>query len=296
MTRRLAIIVAQIPLVVAILGVLMFIGGIAAEYLVNRRDPFLESAPTQLTWVALIGLGVAVTMFLIWFVSVAFLLGVQTRRLGSGYGEAYRLMEALKFDDAIPLLEQSITEGKETVDVLMLLASAYAYSGRLADAQQVADRAVAIYPNEPAAFITLSNVYRMQAAYDAAADVLMRATLLEPDSPVVWAELGLMQLYNDNLDLAQESLERAARYRMPAMYAVRVYYHLANFHADAGHARQAARDAAKMVSARDGLEGWRSGLQAMVGTSYGQRLARELEDIELALRDADAAHTGQEEA
>jgi hypothetical protein len=75
-----------------------------------------------------------------------------------------------------------------------------------------------------------------------------------------------------------------------------VYYHLANFHADAGEARLAARDAAKMVSSRDGLAGWRSGLAAMVGTSYGQRLARELENIEQALRDADAAHTSQEES
>ncbi len=292
MTRRLLIILAQIPLVVAILGVLTFVGAIVAEYFVNRRDPFLESAPTDLTWLALIGLGIATAMFLVWFVSVALLLGIQTRRRGSGYGEAYRLIEAFKFDEAIPLLELSIKEGKETVDVLMLLASAYAYAGRLAEAQQVADRAVLIYPRESGAYATLSTVYRMQAAYEAAAETLTRAAQLEPDSTVIWAEMGCMYLYAGDEQMAQEAFEQAMRHSMPAMYAVRVYYHLANAYADSGDARQAARAAAKMVSARDGLPSWISGLEALKGTSYGQRLARELEDIERSIIDADAAHTG----
>lgn len=292
MRRRLLIGLAQVPLVLAILGLLTFIGGIAGEYLVNRQDPFGESLPSDLTWIALIGLAVATAMFLVWFVSVALLLGVQARRQGSGYGEAYRLIEAFKFDDAIPLLEGSIREGKETVDVLMLLASAYAYAGRLAEAQKVADRAVALYPNNAAAFVTLSNVYRMQAMYDTAAEVLEQAHQLEPDSAVIGADLGFMHLYAGDLDSALAALEAASQARMPAMYAVRVYYHLAEVYAERGDARQAARTAAKMVSARDGLESWRSGLQALEGTSYGQRLARELEQIEAALFDADASHTG----
>ena len=88
----------------------------------NRQNPFSETDPTGLTLVALIGLALAATMFVVWFVSVALLLGAQARRQGSGYGEAYRLIEAFRFDDAIPLLEQSIEEGKETIDVMMLLA------------------------------------------------------------------------------------------------------------------------------------------------------------------------------
>lgn len=292
MRRRLLIVLAQIPLVLAILGLIVFVGGIAGEYLVNRQDPFGESLPSDLTWLALIGLAVATAMFLVWFVSVALLLGVQARRQGAGYGEAYRLIEAFKFDDAIPLLENSIKEGKETVDVLMLLASAYAYAGRLAEAQKVADRAVSLYPENAAAFVTLSNVYRMQAMYDTAAEVLLQARDLEPDSAVILADLGFMQLYAGETAQAIESFELAARSRMPAMYALRVNYHLAEHYADQGDARRAARAAAKMVSARDGLDSWVSGLQALRGTSYGQLLARELEQIELALADADAAHTG----
>ncbi len=291
MRRRLVIALAQIPLVLAILGLLTFIGGIVGEYVVNRQDPFGESVPSNLTWLALIGLAVATAMFLVWFVSVALLLGVQARRQGPGYGEAYRLIEAFKFEDAIPLLEQSIEEGKETVDVLMLLASAYAYAGRLAEAQKVADRAVALYPESGAAYVTLSNVYRMQAMYDAAAEVLRRATLLEPDSAATWAELGFMELYAGNEAAAREAFEQAARQRMPAMYAVRVYFHLADAYTRSGDARQAAAAAAKMVSSRDGLASWKSGLEALRGTSYGQRLAREIEAIEQALGDADASHS-----
>jgi tetratricopeptide (TPR) repeat protein len=292
MTRRILIVLAQIPLVLAILGILTFAGGIIGEYAINRQNPFRQSTPSNLTWLALIGLAVAATMFLVWFVGAGLLLGVQARRQGSGYGEAYRLIEAFKFDDAIPLLEQSIQDGKETIDVLMLLASAYAYAGRLAEAQQAADRAVAVYPEEPSSYVTLSNVYRIQAVYDAAASVLKQAAALDPSSGVIWAELGFMELYQDDAEAACDAFERAAQYRLPAMYAVRVYYHLANAYADSGQARQAARAAAKMVSARDGLASWQSGLTALHGTTYGQRLAREIEEIEQALSEADAAHTG----
>jgi len=292
MRRRLVVVLAQIPLVLAILGLLLFIGGIVGEYVVNRQDPFGESVPSNLTWLALIGLAVATAMFLVWFVSVALLLGAQARRQGPGYGEAYRLIETFKFEDAIPLLEQSIAEGKETVDVLMLLASAYAYAGRLAEAQKIADRAVDRFPDTAAAYVTLSNVYRMQAMYDAAAEVLRRATVLEPESAGIWAELGFMELYAGNEVAAREAFELAAQQRMPAMYAVRVYYHLANAYTQSGDARQAAAAAAKMVSSRDGLASWKSGLEALQGTSYGQRLAREIEAIERALGDADASHSG----
>ncbi|GAB4571896.1 MAG: hypothetical protein Kow0077_09800 [Anaerolineae bacterium] len=292
MRRRLLIGLAQIPLVLALLGLLTFLGGIVGEYFVNRQDPFRESVPSNLTWIALVGLAVATAMFLVWFVSVALLLGVQARRQGAGYGEAYRLIEAFKFDEAIPLLEQSIEEGKETVDVLMLLASAYAYAGRLAEAQQTADRAVMRFPESSAAFVTLSNVYRMQAMYDSAAEALRQASALEPNSPIIRADLGFMELYAGNRDAAIEAFEEAARFRLPAMYAVRVYYHLSEAYADRGDARLAARTAAKMMSARDGLESWRSGLQALEGTTYGQHLARELEAIEQALQEADASHSG----
>ena len=241
---------------------------------------------------ALGGLCLAALMFLFWFTLVGVMLARQTRAQGSGYGEAYRLIEAFRFREAIPLLERSIHEGKETSEVLMLLTSAYAYTGQLAKAQATADRAVQLYPDEPAAYITLANGYRLQAAYDEAAQTLIEASKLDPDQPVIWAELGFTQRFAGELDAAQQSFERAAQHAMPASYGVRVYYHLANAYQAAGEAKQAVRAAAKMMSARSGLTTWKAGLKALEGTAYGQALRYEIAAIEQALADADAGNLG----
>ncbi|MCZ2097397.1 MAG: hypothetical protein LC121_14270 [Anaerolineae bacterium] len=231
-------------------------------------------------------------MFLLWFTLVGVMLARQTRAQGSGYGDAYRLIEAFRFRDAIPLLERSIREGKETSEVLMLLTSAYAYTGQLARAQATADRAVQLYPNEPAAYVTLANGYRLQASYDAAAQTLIEAARLDPDQPVVWAELGFTQRFAGEDDKAVESFERAAQHAMPAPYGVRVYYHLANAYQAAGETRKAVRAVAKMMSARDGLATWKSGLKPLEGTAYGQELRDEIAAIEQAIADADAGNLG----
>ena len=90
---------------------------------------------------------------------------------------------------------------------------------------------------------------------------------------LVYSDNGLVDPWLVS-DLVLESTERLA----PLVAIQPVYMH--------------PYTAAKMVSARDGLASWKSGLQALEGTTYGQRLARELEAIEQALFDADAAHTG----
>jgi tetratricopeptide (TPR) repeat protein len=231
-------------------------------------------------------------MFLFWFGLVGYMLARQTRALGSGYGDAYRLIEEFKFKDAIPLLERSIHEGKETADVLMLLTSAYAYTGQLAKAQATADRAVQLYPNDPDSYITLANGYRLQAAYDEAARALMQATTLAPNQPVIWAELGFVQRFAGENDAAVESFERAAQHAMPAPYGVRVYYHLANAYQASGEIKLAVQAAAKMMSARDGLVTWKTGLKALEGTAYGQAVRYEIAEIEQAIADADAGNLG----
>ncbi|MCC6804834.1 MAG: hypothetical protein IT319_18265, partial [Anaerolineae bacterium] len=265
------------------------IGGLVAQYFRVPRD---VNGISPFVMVALGGLCLAAAMFLLWFTLVGVMLARQTRAQGSGYGDAYRLIEAFRFRDAIPLLERSIREGKETSEVLMLLTSAYAYTGQLARAQATADRAVQLYPNEPAAYVTLANGYRLQASYDAAAQTLIEAARLDPDQPVVWAELGFTQRFAGADDKAVESFERAAQHAMPAPYGVRVYYHLANAYQAAGETRQAVRAVAKMMSARDGLATWKSGLKPLEGTAYGQELRDEIAAIERAIADADAGNLG----
>ncbi|MEP7291199.1 MAG: tetratricopeptide repeat protein [Chloroflexota bacterium] len=287
--RRRWVIAIYVTVVLAVVGIAIFIGALVAEYFGTPNET-PEISPFVV--LALGGLCLAALMFVFWFTLIGVMLARQTRAQGSGYGDAYRLIEAFRFREAIPLLERSIREGKETSEVLMLLTSAYAYTGQLAKAQQTADRAVQLYPSEPGAYVTLANGYRMQAAYDEAAETLNEAVRLDPEQPVIWAELGFTQRLAGHEGAADESFERAAQHAMPAPYGVRVYYHLANAYQTAGDTKKAVRVAAKMMSARDGLATWKTGLKALDGTAYGQALSREIASIEQAIADADAGNLG----
>jgi tetratricopeptide (TPR) repeat protein len=271
-------------------GLVLFAGGLIIEMVTGTQRGTGELSPV--VQLAIVGLCLAAVMFLFWITLVGLTLARQTRQQGSGYGEAYRLIEAFRFREAIPLLQRSIAEGKETADVLMLLTSAYAHTGQLAKAQATADRSVQLFPNDPNAYITLANGYRMQAAYEEAASALKKAVELAPDQPIVWAELGFLQHFAGDHSAAVESFERAATHAMPAMYGVRVYYHLAQVYQAANETQKAVRAIAKMMSARDGLAAWKTGLSAMEGTAYGLALRYEIAAIEQALADADAGNLG----
>ncbi len=277
-------------LALAFIGLALFTGGLVVELISGWGAPERPASPGALA--ALGGLCLAAVMFSIWFVAVGWLLARQSREQGSGYGDAYRLIESLRFREAIPLLERSVKEGKETAEVLMLLTSAYAYTGQLGKAQATADRAVQLFPQDPGSYITLANGYRLQAMYDEAARALTQAAALEPDQPVIWAELGFVQHFAGDWQSAVESFKRAAVHPMPAMHAVRVYHHLAQAYQQAGAAAEAAQAAARMMSARDGLNPWRASLAALEGTAYGQALRYEIQAIERALAEADAANLG----
>jgi tetratricopeptide (TPR) repeat protein len=278
-----------LSLILGFIGGGVFVGGLAIELFSEHGQLGLASPSIQ---VALLGLCVAGLMFSVWFILVGWLLARQSREQGSGYGDAYRLIEAFRFREAIPLLERSIKEGKETAEVLMLLTSAYAYAGQLGKAQATADRAVRLFPNDPGSYVTLANGYRLQAAYEEAARALMLAAELEPDQPIIWAELGFVQRFAGDDAASIESFKRAAAEAMPAIYGIRVYYHLAQAFQAAGDTKQAVNATAKMMSARDGLATWQSGLNALEGTAYGQALSREITAIKDALSEADSANLG----
>lgn len=291
MSRRLRFLILYVSFGLAFLGFIVFVGGLVVEYIQARQRPVADGLSLPVA-VALGGLCLMAVMFLIIFTIVGLSLARQTRRFGSGYGDAYRLIESFRFRDAIPLLERSIHEGKETAEVLMLLTSAYAYSGQLAKAQAAADRAVQLYPNDPDSYITLANGYRLQAAYDEAANALKMASELAPDQPLIWAEMGFVQRFAGDTAEAVASFEHAAQHAMPASYGVRVFYHLAQAYQAAGDTKGAVKATARMMSARDGLSSWKTGLKALEGTAYGQALRYEIMAIEQAIADADAGNLG----
>ena len=286
MSRWLRGIPLWLTMIIALSGLFLFVGGVVFEFVTTRGGELMESLSPALA-IALTGLCLAAATVLLWFSVVAISLARQTRARGSGYGDAYRLIEAFRFRDAIPLLERSIHEGKETTEVLMLLTSAYAFSGQLAKAQATADRAVQLYPDEPDAYVTLANGYRMQALYEEATAAMKQAAQLAPHQPVILAERGFMQLFAGDEAGAQETFERVSQQNLPPPYRVRVHYHLAQAYQRMGDAVKAARSTARMMSARDGLAPWWSGLRALEGTAYGQALRREITAIDASIREAD---------
>jgi predicted Zn-dependent protease len=291
--RRLVVYFALVVTgILALFGLGIFGVGILSEFVSVRDIQQMPGGLSPTIQLALSGFCFASLMAVVFFGLVALLIARQSRLLGSGYGDAYRLIEEFKFHEAIPLLERSLREGKESPDILMLLTSAYAYAGQLAKAQATADRSVQLFPDDPGSYVTLANGYRLQASYDEAAAALRTALSHAPDQPSLLAELGLTLYIAGNEAEAIKVFQQAATHAMPALYGVRVYYHLARYYERVGDTEQAVKATAKMMSARDGLSVWINGLKALNGTAYGSALRYEVAAIEKALTDADEGNLG----
>jgi tetratricopeptide (TPR) repeat protein len=291
MTRsRLTAIFMQLPVLIMLLSLLVFGLGISLQYLLNRTLTMtaVGSDTSPFVPVALGGLCTAVLTLVVWFVGVGLLVARRTRLHGADYGQAYQLMDMFRFNDAIPLLERSLALGKETVEVLTLLASAYAYSGQYSRAHGLIDRAVELYPESAVPYRTLGQLFLLEGSDDQAIAAFQTAVEREP-AALNWADLGLALLAAGPQHEALPALEKACEEPLPTALALRVYYHLMDLYSNAGNAPKAASAAAKMVSARDGLSTWQDELGAVKGTGYGQRLTREIQAITKALKDADAA-------
>jgi tetratricopeptide (TPR) repeat protein len=268
----------------AILGFLVFVMGLLIEFLNTPADPMNQPLSPTIQ-LALAGLCLSGLMVVFGFGLIMVLLARQTRRQAPGYGDAYRFMQKMQFNQAIPVLERAIAAGRETSEVLAMLTSAYAHEGQLAKAQATADRAVNLFPRDPGAYVTLANGYRLQASYDEAARALQTALELSGNRPVIRAELGFVQQQAGNHEAAFEAFQQAAQQPLPPMYGVRVYYHLMNAYQQRGNTQQAQLMREEMHRVVSGLEAWRPLQQAMEGTLYGNTLRYEIASIEAALQD-----------
>jgi Flp pilus assembly protein TadD len=282
-TRRLvAWVSALVAGGLAVLGFIVFVVGVLLELLIGGAQPLTEELSPAMQ-LALVGLCLSAIMMVFGFVLVGVLLAVQTRRQAPGYGEAYRLIQQMQFNQAIPLLEQAVRLGRETPEVLMLLTTAYANSGQLAKAQATADRAVQLFPSDPQAYITLANGYRQQASYDEAADALGKAVELAPEQPFVKAEQGFLYLLAGKQAQAHEIFQQIGQLPLPSIYGVRVNYHLYRAFKDEGRLAEAAEARGRMAAARDGLDAWYPVVKSMEGTAYGTFLRYEIAAIEAEL-------------
>src|SRR5258706_5328448 len=159
--NRLMTVLFQVPVRIGLLGLLVLGLSIGLQYLLNRKAvmTICGTENSLFTPVAMAGLCMAALTLLIWFAGIGLLLARQTRLHGADYGQAYQLMDTLQIADAIPLLEHSIAMGKETVEVLTLLARAYGYSGQYTRAHNLIDRAVELYPNSAESYLTLGLLF-----------------------------------------------------------------------------------------------------------------------------------------
>lgn len=280
--RLLAWVAVYVSAGLAVLGFLVFVVGVLFEFIVTRTNPLPDtlSASMQL---ALAGLCLSALMVALGFALVGVLLARQTRAQAPNYGEAYRLVQQNQFNQAIPLLERAVSAGRETLDVLMLLTSAYAHTGQLAKAQATADRAVHLFPQDASAYITLANGYRLQASYDESANALLRALELSPDQMILWAELGFLYKQAGNPKQAIDAFQRVADVPISEMYGVRVYYHLAEYYKQIGDDHRAQAFTARLLQAQSGLEAWKPIQQSLEGTAYGHFLRYEIATIALAI-------------
>jgi len=284
--RLIAWIAVFVSVALALLGIVVFVLGVAIEFASGMTQP-LDPYLSPVAQLSLAGLCLSASMIVLGFLLVGILLARQSRQYGAGYGEAYRLIQKLQFPQAIQLLERVLAGGKITPDLLMLLTSAYAYNGQLAKAQATADQAVQMFPQNAAAYMTLANGYRMQASYGEAAMALQTAAQLSPDQPIIWAELGFIQQLAGEHDSALESFKHATLYSMPSMYSVRVNYYLSQHYLTDGDSTSADRATERMISAKHGLKAWKSTLSALEGTAYGSLLNYEIEKIERAISDTE---------
>src|SRR5262249_4517183 len=153
---RLWALLGLLPTALLLLGLTLFAFALVWQYLLNRPViMMIGEVPTPLGPVALAGLCMAASRLMIWFVGAAFLMARQTRRHGADYAQAYDFIDAHQFAEAIPLLERSISRGKESVEVLTLLARAYAYGGQFSRAHRSLERAIELYPDEAAPYAAL---------------------------------------------------------------------------------------------------------------------------------------------
>ncbi len=284
--RLIAWIAVFVSVALALLGIVVFVLGVAIEFASGMTQP-LDPYLSPVAQLSLAGLCLSASMIVLGFLLVGILLARQSRQYGAGYGEAYRLIQKLQFPQAIQLLERVLAGGKITPDLLMLLTSAYAYNGQLAKAQATADQAVQMFPQNAAAYMTLANGYRMQASYGEAAMALQTAAQLSPDQPIIWAELGFIQQLAGEHDSAIESFKHAVLFSMPSMYSVRVNYYLSQHYMKIGDSKNAASATERMISTKHGLQAWKSTLSALEGTAYGSLLNYEIEKIERAITDTE---------
>jgi tetratricopeptide (TPR) repeat protein len=181
--------------------------------------------------------------------------------------DAYRLMRAGRFREALPLAERAVAGARVCLPGHGFLASILLQLGRAHDAEQVVALAVELEPGVADAYDGLAYVSMALDRHERANDLYRRATELSPQTPRYWYNLACSERSFGRLAGAEEACNRcialdAAQY--PA-YLLR------------SELRVQAPDANHIGELQERLAG--SGVDARALAYLGYALAKELDDV-----------------
>lgn len=175
----------------------------------------------------------------------------------------FQLQFATDPKSALHLAEQWLKSHPRDVQVMRVLADAYAKSGNLAAARKAYEQLLKQTPDDGALLNNLANVlFRMKDA--SAARVAEQAVAKSPGNPFAIDTLGWIRFHEGKIDEALLSL-RDARLRAPGNPEIR--YHLAAALAKSGRLKEARDELAEALKARVDF----------VGIEDARRLQKEIE-------------------
>jgi tetratricopeptide (TPR) repeat protein len=131
--------------------------------------------------------------------------------------EAYRLMRAGKFAEALPLAERAVAGTNRCLPSHGMLAAILLQLGRATDATAIITRAAELDTGIADAYDGLAYVSLALGWHERANDFYRRATTLEPKEPRFWYNLACSERSLGNLDGAEAACDRAVSID-PAQY------------------------------------------------------------------------------
>jgi len=181
--------------------------------------------------------------------------------------DAYRLMRAGRFSEALPLAERAVRGARSCVPGHSFLASILLKLGRRQDAEAVVAQAAALESGEPSGYDGLAYLCVELAQHERANAFYRRAAQLSPRTPRYWYNLACSERSLGRLEEAEAACDRcialdAAQY---PTYLLRSELRVQS--PQANHIEE--------IKAR--LSG--SGLDSRARAHLGYALAKELDDI-----------------
>jgi tetratricopeptide (TPR) repeat protein len=123
--------------------------------------------------------------------------------------EAYRLMLAGRFSEALPFAERAVAGKRVCVPAHGMLATILLHLGRAGEADEVVRRALECEPGVADAYDGLAHVSLLLGHYDRSNALYRRAAELSPDAPRFWYNLATSERSFGRLAEAEAACDRA---------------------------------------------------------------------------------------